>query len=77
MVRDDGPVERAPEPACRRDWVPIEAPMHRRSPKYEDEPVRRDGAAEPLPVAVNDRLRGDDLPDGAGVVVPDGGDVDA
>ena len=41
MPRDADRGVCAPEPECRRDWVPVEAPKRRRSPKYVDEPVRR------------------------------------
>lgn len=41
MARDADQGRVVPEPACRRDWVPVEPPKCRRSPKYVDEPVRR------------------------------------
>lgn len=34
------PMGRQPEAACRRDWLPVVAPMRRREPKSVQEPVR-------------------------------------
>jgi hypothetical protein len=67
----------APDPECRRDWVPVERPKRRREPEHEDEPVHYGNAAEPGPAADDGRAGVEVPPDGLGVQSATGGDVDA
>ena len=77
MPRDADRGVCAPEPECRRDWVPVEAPNRCREPKREDEPVRRAGGVE-SDLAVNDEQAGVDVTLGCSDVQSVlGGDVDA
>ena len=77
MLGDADRGVRAPEPECRRDWVPVEALKCRRSRKCEDEPVRCDVTGEPGPAAGDERRDIEVAPDRADVRSLSGGGVDA
>ena len=77
MPRDADRGVCAPEPGCRRDWVPGEAPTRRREPKRGDELVRCAGGFE-SELAGTDEQVGVEVVSGCTEVQSGtGGDVDA